>query len=34
METQQNNKEEKLNRITSDPYNFGWAPLVWAYSED
>ena len=23
-----------FKRIVSDPYNFGWAPLAWAYSED
>lgn len=26
--------KEKLNRITSGPDNFGWAPLAWAYTED
>lgn len=25
--------QENLNRITSDPDNFGWAPLAWAYTE-
>ena len=25
---------EKLNRITSGPENFGWAPLAWAHSEE
>jgi hypothetical protein len=25
---------EKLNRITSGPENFGWAPLAWAHIED
>jgi hypothetical protein len=25
---------EKLNRITSGPENFGWAPLAWAHTED
>lgn len=25
---------EKLNRITSGPENFGWAPLAWAYTEE
>lgn len=24
----------KLNRITSGPENFGWAPLAWAHTED
>jgi hypothetical protein len=26
--------EENLNRITSGPENFGWAPLAWAHTED
>jgi hypothetical protein len=26
--------KEKLNRITSGPDNFGWAPLAWAHTED
>jgi hypothetical protein len=26
--------KEKLNRITSGPDNFGWAPLAWAYVEE
>lgn len=26
--------ELKFNRITSDPDNFGWAPLAWAYQPD
>ncbi|MGF6154119.1 hypothetical protein QFZ84_005127 [Pseudomonas fluorescens] len=30
----QNSYYEKLNRITSDPDNFGWAPLAWAHTED
>jgi len=29
-----NNPREKLNRITSGPENFGWAPLAWAQAED
>jgi hypothetical protein len=24
----------KLNRITSGPENFGWAPLAWAHTEE
>ncbi|WP_256677752.1 hypothetical protein [Pseudomonas sp. PB103] len=23
--------EENLNRVTSGPENFGWAPLAWAH---
>lgn len=26
--------KEKLSRIASDPYNFGWAPLAWAHAEE
>jgi hypothetical protein len=26
--------KEKLNRITSGPDNFGWAPLAWAHTEE
>jgi hypothetical protein len=36
-EDQMKNKKvvaEKLNRITSGPDNFGWAPLAWAHTED
>ncbi|VVN96660.1 hypothetical protein PS712_02323 [Pseudomonas fluorescens] len=25
--------KEKLNRITTGPENFGWAPLAWAHFE-
>lgn len=25
--------QERLNRITSGPENFGWAPLAWAYDD-
>lgn len=28
------NVKEKLNRITSGPGNFGWAPLAWAHTEE
>jgi len=30
----QNVLKGKLDRITSDPNNFGWAPLAWAYIEE
>ncbi|MCP1519152.1 hypothetical protein J2Y74_003462 [Pseudomonas migulae] len=26
--------KENLNRITSGPDNFGWAPLAWAHTEE
>jgi hypothetical protein len=26
--------KENLSRIASDPNNFGWAPLAWAYTDD
>jgi hypothetical protein len=32
--SKQDSSDEKLNRITSGPENFGWAPLVWAHTED
>lgn len=33
MHTEKTTKEN-LNRITSGPDNFGWAPLAWAHTED
>jgi hypothetical protein len=30
----ENSVKEKLNRITSGPDNFGWAPLAWAQTEE
>lgn len=26
--------KEKLNRVTTGPENFGWAPLAWAHTEN
>lgn len=26
--------KEALKRTTSDPDNFGWSPLAWAYEPD
>ncbi len=26
-------RKTNFQRITSDPYNFGWAPLAWAHNE-